>query len=242
MKSFLTIIGALTATCALWANSFSVRLEPDAEATVIGELATMSLAVPAEWPQDTAPVQGWQPVFYQGVFEVYVENNDIAKNLNAKPGSPYYLAPEKGATVLSIATDKDKVDILSVDSWYCKMQLETIVLGYVKERTVEASSIVTSLAPPQTAVEQTQDKARAITELLGRLEKTGILGKKRTGTDYKLISTDGKTLAFVEISDLPERIQLSELRDLQVRVSGFLKQRENGTDVILQAKTIKKAN
>lgn len=242
MKLTTALLVAATATLTLAANSLPVHLEPDSEAPVIGELAAMSLAVPAEWPRDVSSVEGWQPVYYRGVFEVYVDNNDISKDLSAKPGSPYYLTPEQDATTLSVATKGDKVDVLSVDTWFCKMQLETIVLGYVKDQSVDAGSIVTSLATAPTPTIQSGSTAQAITELVGRLEKTGMIAKKRTGTAYKLISNEGRVLAFLETADIPERIQLGDLLRLRVRVSGFLKQGENETDVILRAKTIKKAN
>ncbi|MBK1878031.1 hypothetical protein [Pelagicoccus mobilis] len=241
MKLLTALLSTAIATLSLSASSIPVHLDPDAETPVIGALEAVSLAVPAEWPKGRESVEGWQPVYYRGVFEVYVNNNDISKDLTAKPGSPYFLSAEKDSPTLAIATDKDKVDVLSVDTWFCKMQLETIVLGYIQDTSVAADSIVTSLAETPTVSTPSASTAQAITELVGRLEKTGLPGKKRTGTAYKLISGDGKTLAFLETADIPDRIQLGDLIKLQVRVSGYLKQGENETDVILRAKTIKKA-
>lgn len=241
MKLITALLAAAIATLTLSAAPISVHLSPDAETPVIGELEAMDLAVPAEWPKEKQAVDGWQAVYYRGVFEVYLDNNDVAKNLTAKPGSPYHLAAAKDAPILAIATKKDKVDILSVDTWFCKMQLETIVLGYVQENSVDAGSIVTSLVDTPSPTLKSESSAKAITELVGRLEKTGLLGKKRTGTNYRLVSGTGQTLAFVEVSEIPERVQLNELLSLQVRVSGFLKQSENQSDVILLAKSIKKA-
>ncbi|EDY83598.1 hypothetical protein VDG1235_3225 [Verrucomicrobiia bacterium DG1235] len=240
MKHLIALLVAAIAVVATATASIPVHLDPTGEAPQIGELEAISLAVAAEWPRDVAPQDGWQPILFNGVFEVYVDNNDIGKNLAAKPGVPYHLSPEKTSPMLCIATDKDKVDILSVDTWFCKMQLETIVVGYIPSSSIEAESIVTSLpaaAVPQTSATPT---ATAITELVGRLDKTGLLGRNRTGLPYKLIGPTGKTLAFIDASDVPERIQIDEFLTREVRISGFLKQSENGSDVILTAKSIKK--
>ena len=239
----LIIALAVVMTSSIQAeNGIPVMLDPTSDAPQIGELATLSLAVPAKWPVGSEAQEGWQPVYYRGVFEVYVDNNDIGKDLTAKPGSLYYLAPDKNATKLAIATDKDKVDIISVDTWFCKMQLETIVVGYIQNASIDASSIVTNLPEPALSSDAAESTETAITELVGRLEKTGLLGRNRTGLAYKLSGNNGKTLAFVDTSEVPERIQVEDLLSLQVRVSGFLTQNEDGNTVILKAKTLKKAN
>lgn len=241
MKLLIAFLVASMATLAHAAGGIPVHLDPQSDSPQIGEIETLSLAVPAQWPSNVAAIEGWQPVYYHGVFEVYVDNNDIGKDLNAKPGSLYYLSPQKNAISLSIATEKDKVDILSVDSWFCKMQLETIVLGYIPNSTISASSIVTSL--PDTHVSTTaKTTATAITELVGRLEKTGLVGRNRTGLNYKLTGEDGKTLAFIDTTGIPERIQVDQFLSLKIRISGFLTQSESGSDVILKAESIKNAN
>lgn len=239
MKHLIALLVAATATLAHAAGGIPVHLDPADDTPVIGELETISLAVPAEWPKGTVAQEGWQPVYYHGVFDVYVDNNDIGKDLNAKPGSPYHLAPEKTAPSLAIATKKDKVDILSVDTWFCKMKLETIVVGYIPSSSIEAGSIVNNL-PPAVPPQIEASTATAITELVGRFEKTGLVGRTRTGLSYKLTGPTGKPLAFIDTTDVPERIQIDEFLTREVRISGFLEQSEDGSDVILKAKSIKK--
>lgn len=241
MKRLAALTTLLIATLANAASSIPVYLDPDDDAKQIGELEALSLAVPAEWPKGTEFQEGWQPVYYRGVFDVYVDNNDIGKDLTAKPGSLYLLSPDKNAPKLAIATARDEAHIISVDTWFCKMRLETIVLAFIPNTSTEASSILTSLphaASLATAVESTET---SFTELVGRLEKTGMLGRNRTGADFKLTGPTGKTLAFLDTSEVPERIHLDDFLNIEIRVSGFLKQKEGENDVILQAKTLKKA-
>lgn len=241
MKLLIASLALVLASIASAADGIPVYLDPADDSLQIGELEAISLAVQANWPRGVEPTEGWQPVYYRDVFEVYLDNNDIAKNLTAKPGRPYLTAPSKEAATLAIATDKDKVDIISVDTWFCKMQLETIIVGYIKGSSIEASSIVTSLATDPAPTISAQPEAAAITELVGRFEKTGLIGKTRTGVIYKLTGLDGKTMAFIDTSEVPERIHVEEFLKREVRVSGFLKQTEESDDVILMAKTLKKA-
>ncbi len=241
MKQLIAILALVVASVASAADGIPVYLDAAEDSLQIGELEAISLAVPAQWPHNTEPVEGWQPIYYRNTFEVYLDNNDIAKDLSAKPGRPYLTAPSNEAPTLAIATDKDKIDIISVDTWFCKVQLETIVVGYIQSSSIDASSIVTSLETAPTPEAAAQSEAAAITELVGRLEKVGLLGKTRTGMSYKIVGIDGKTLAFVETSEVPERIQVEEFINREVRVSGFLKQTEESDDVILTAKSIKNA-
>ncbi len=242
MKHLIAILALVVASIASAADGIPVYLDAAEDSLQIGELEAISLAVPAQWPRNVEPVEGWQPIYFRDAFEVYLDNNDIAKDLSAKPGRPYLTEPSNEAPTLAIATDKDKIDIISVDTWFCKVQLETIVVGYIQSSSIDASSIVTSLADAPTVPEATaQSEAAAITELVGRFEKVGLLGKTRTGMSYKIVGIDGKTLAFVETSEVPERIQVEEFINREVRVSGFLKQTEESDDVILTAKSIKNA-
>lgn len=241
MKLITALLATIAATLVNAADGIPVLLSPVGDATQIGELETLSLAVPAEWPKDVPATEGWQPVYYRGIFEVYVDNNDIGKNLAPKPGRPYLLSPNEKGVLLAIATDKDKTDIVSVDTWFSKMQLETIVLGYIQASSVEASSILSNL--PQTPVpsEPVAAAQAASTELVGRLEKTGMIGRNRTGAAFKLVGPTGQTLAFVDDSEVPERIQMDEFVNNEVRITGFLEQKEGKEDVILRAKSLKKA-
>ncbi|MDQ8181836.1 hypothetical protein [Pelagicoccus sp. SDUM812005] len=243
MKLIIASLAFVLASIASAADGIPVYLDAAEDSLQVGELEAISLAVPAHWPRGVEPVEGWQPIYYRDTFEVYLDNNDIAKDLSAKPGRPYLTAPTNEAPTLAVATDKDKMDILSVDTWYCKVQLETIIVGYIQSSSIEASSIVTSLAtdPIPQASTSSQAPAAAITELVGRFEKTGMLGKNRTGMSYKLAGLDGKALAFIDTSEVPERIHVEDFINKEVRVSGILKQKEDSDDVILTAQSIKKA-
>lgn len=132
-KRAILLIVALSATLFGYAQqAIDVRLSPSEEALIIGQVDPTAL-VEAQWSEEQAPVSGWRPIFYRGTFDVYVGNSDIAKNLSPKPGSKYLLSPGRNTQVLSIATKEDKADIISVDARYSRMNVETILVGYIKD-------------------------------------------------------------------------------------------------------------
>lgn len=242
MKFAIALLATLgSAALNLTAGNVPVHIEPTTEATRIGELEALSLAVPAQWPENENAKANWSPVYYRGVFEVYVPNNALAKDLSVKPGSKYFLQPDESGPFLAIATSQDKTDILGVDTWFTQMQLETIVVGYIQDASMNASTPESNLSA-QSATNSSTPSATAVSELAGRLVKAGLVGRNRTGLLHKIVGVNGKPLAFVDFSEVPERIQVDDYLGIQVRVSGFLKQSESGSDVIITAKNISKAN
>ena len=87
MKNIATLLAyALLASAnASTQQGIPIYLNPSLDAPQIGELETRSLAISAEWPDKVQPVENWRPIYYRGVWEVYLHNNDLAKELTAKP-------------------------------------------------------------------------------------------------------------------------------------------------------------
>ena len=239
MKNILALLVLAIAARGLAQESIIVYLDPVEGSSLIGELESSSLAVPADWPVDVAPQAGWQPIYHRGSFSVYVDVNDMGKDLAPKPGSYYYLGPSKNAARLAVATDKDQTDIVSVDTWWVKLQLQTIVVGYIRSETTPTPS---PAIPPLPAPGGPATETNPIKELQGLLEPTGLLAKNRTGLQLKLTGPNGETLAFIDTSSLPERVQTKDFLNTSVRVAGRLIPNDNGDTLILLAQSIKKAN
>lgn len=241
MNTRIAFLAVALATLAQAQEPIPVYLDPSSDAFQIGELESRSLAVPAEWPIGSEHPPGWRPVYYQGRFEVYVDNNDIGKDLAPKPGSLYYTAPDRDAAKLSIATAKDQTDILSVDTWFTKLRLETILLGYIPDPASRPDSAAEAAPPPASATASGDSEAR-VSELEGRLEKAGLLARNRHDARYRLTNEDGKTIALVDTSKLPERIQPDELLSVTVRIAGTLQAGDVGDTVVVLAQSLSKAN
>jgi len=227
LSTLAIILGILAAELA--ADVPAVYLQPDTQSPVIGELEALSLAVPAPWPSGLPRQDAWQAIFYQGSFEVYAENSAFSKDLSVRPGSAYYLSADQGAQSLAVATSKDQISILGVDTWFTRLQLETIVIGYIPVSNAEP------LAEPDMAKPAENAGQTALSELEGLLEKTGLLGRKRTGLSYKLVGAQEQTLAFVDLSGISELQRTDDFLGQPVRISGFLQQDAGSSEVILIA-------
>ena len=83
-RYLLTIIllESILANSPLFAqNAINVHISPDKESVLIGSLETLSLAVNAEWPREMEPIPGWRPIHYRGEFLVYLDSQDLGKDL-----------------------------------------------------------------------------------------------------------------------------------------------------------------
>lgn len=243
MKITAHFIALALASVAFAQSDIPVYLDPTSDAPQIGSLEAASDAVAADWPSGADARPGWQPVYYQGAFDVYVDNNDIAKDLSPKPGSLYYLEPSKEAPKLATATERDQTDIISVDTWFCKMRLHTIVTGYVPTNALQSS-----VQEPQ--VPQTDPNSEAtpssdgelVRVVQGVLKKTGMIARNRTGMQYALTNAAGETLTLVDIEQVPDRVQIDRFLNETVDVTGSFKVDDAGDTIVILAQSIKKAN
>ncbi|MCH6257230.1 hypothetical protein MLD52_11780 [Puniceicoccaceae bacterium K14] len=272
------ILLALLAALSTNAQVIDVHLRPEVQAPTIGQLESFALAVNAEWPADLEPTEGWKPIFYRGVFEVFVSNNDISKDLTPKPGSNYLLSPDKKATVLSTATKDDKTDLISVDPRYSKLNIETILVAYIKDEVqlieeptvpeppanveIEVEESVPAPAPatPDTVqVETTQPTPPAMQEVStppatttqsenpmrrfqGVLQTCNIVEKSKTSCPYKLLDSNGKTLGFLDVKNLPEFIIIKDYIGNKVSIAGQIYSIESSNNLRIVASSLKKAN
>src|SRR5580658_7846511 len=88
----VSIGGALAAPLA---QTTAVQTRPDPAAPVITFLKAGSEPVPAGDAAGIVP-PGWLAVSLPGPFDGYVQNKDLTKDLNVKPGSSVRLSPDLG--------------------------------------------------------------------------------------------------------------------------------------------------
>lgn len=238
--AFLALAGFCQAANAQ--ESISVHLEPDSESTIIGKLDFRSLAVNAGWPKTRRSVPGWQPIHYRGKFLVYLDSDDLGKNHAPVPGSRYLLGPSPNAPVLAIATDEDKADIIEIDPRYCHINLETIVLGYIEDIAAPPPTLPIRIAPTTLGAAPAKPfvGGTAIKTIEGILVATNSFESERTGYGFKLIDNDNKTLAFVDLSGLPEHLVFTDYINAKLIASGSLKEGSSKGDLILNALNLKK--
>ncbi len=238
MKSWIAPFAfAALAASASAQDPTPVRLAPHADAPRIGTLDTPTAAIPADWPEGAQPQAGWLPIRFRAAVTAYVDNNDMGKDLAPKPGSLYYLSPDKTSAPLAVAAKSDTTQIIAVDPWWCELRLEKELTGYIPKRTMAAATPTAAPSAPASDA-----AASATKRLRGTLQTTSLMVRTRTGLDYRLVAPDGKPIALIDVSELPERVQARDFVDATVEVSGPLAPNERGDLVILLAQSLKKAN
>jgi len=245
-RYLLTIIllGSILANSPLFArNAINVHISPDKESVLIGSLETLSLAVNAEWPGGMEPIPGWRPIHYRGEFLVYLDSQDLGKDFAPLPGSKYLIAPSPDSEVLTIATESDTAEIVTIDPRYCHDSLETIVLGYIQDGTTPAPVTPNRAKPTQPGTHnrpKLPDTSAQTRILEGVLVATNAFESVRSGFQFKIINDDNKTLAYLDDSQLSDFVLVDDYINQRMIATGKLNEIEKVNGFALQAESLKK--
>jgi hypothetical protein len=121
---------SLGAHAAPLEKTTAVHTRPDASAPTITVLKAGAEPAPASNLVGSTPA-GWMAVELPGPFEGYVENKDLAKSLDVKPGASIRLAPKADAAVLAVAEKGDKTTITGLRGKWTQVSLERKLTGYI---------------------------------------------------------------------------------------------------------------
>ncbi len=239
----LLVGSTLTVNSLSAQNVINVHISPDDESVLIGSLETLSLAVNAEWPGGVEPAPGWRPIHYRGEFLVYLDSQDLGKDFAPLPGSKYLIAPTPDSEVLTIATDSDTAEIVTIDPRYCHVNLETIVLGYIQDGTTPAplSPARAKPAQPDTHNRPKLPDTSAQTRILeGVLVATNAFEAARSGYQFKIINDNNKTLAYLDDSQLSDFVLVGDFINQRLIATGKLNEIAKINAFALQAASLKK--
>ncbi|MES2692759.1 MAG: hypothetical protein V4773_04745, partial [Verrucomicrobiota bacterium] len=144
------------ALAAPLATTTAVHTKPDSSSPAITYLKAGTEPTVAIGLGATAPA-GWTAVELPGPFEVYVENKDLAKSLDVKPGAPMRLSPKADAGIVAVAEKGDKASITGLRGKWTQLNLEKKLVGYINVGGPAAASsslppIATTPATPAAAV------------------------------------------------------------------------------------------
>lgn len=124
----------LATSVAAWAaplkETTAVHTKPDATSPAITHLTAGTEPVAASGTIASTPA-GWMAVELPGPFEVYVENKDLDKALDVRPGSPLRLTPKADGDVLTTAEKGDKATITGLRGRWTQLSLEKELVGYI---------------------------------------------------------------------------------------------------------------
>ena len=148
-------MAALCGHAAPLAETAAVQTRPDAGAPALGILKAGAEPSSAE----VAAPAGWMSVNLPGPFEGYVQNADLTKGLDVKPGSPIYLSPSPDSGVLATAVKGDKISITGLRGKWTQVRLEKSLIGFIHLGPLPA--VGQSAETPQTAAQVQPQAASA---------------------------------------------------------------------------------
>ncbi len=135
MKTKLLSLASLlaAATVALAApltETTAVHTQPDATSPAVTFLKAGTEPAAVADSVASTPA-GWLAVELPGPFEAYVQNKDLSKGLDVKPGANIYLAPRLDAGVLTVAAKDDKTTLTGLHGKWTQISLERKLTGYI---------------------------------------------------------------------------------------------------------------
>jgi hypothetical protein len=111
-------------------STTAVHTKPDDASPAVTFLKAGTDPLAASGTLATTPA-GWMAVDLPGPFEGYVQDRDLTKSLDMKPGSSIYLAPKADAGVLTVAQKDDKTNITGQHGRWLQIRLERNLIGYI---------------------------------------------------------------------------------------------------------------
>jgi hypothetical protein len=260
---FLALGAIASVSAAPLTVTTAVHTKPDATSPAISFLKAGSEPVPAADAPADLPA-GWIAVELPGPFEAYVENKDLNKGLDVKPGASMRVAPKADAAVLAVAQKDDKTTITGLRGKWTQITLEKKLLGYVN---VGGASTAPAAAPAPTAaapapmppapvspvahgvavaghaapvVDRGDGGGSALPrQFAGRLVSTRRPLTPRRPYDYALNDEAGKRYAYLDISKLLLTEQIEKYIDHSVVVFGAAKNAPGGKDIVILVETLR---
>jgi hypothetical protein len=259
------LLGAtLPSFAAPLAVTTAVHTKPEASSPAISYLKAGTTPTPAPNAPANLPA-GWLAIELPGPFEGYVENKDLSKGLDVKPGVSIRLAPKADAPVLTIADKNEKATITGLRGKWTQISLDKKLWGYINVASTPAASApgaanpATPAAPAPMAPapvtpgiygSTTAGQAAPMVNLgdgggsalprqfAGRFVSTRRPLAPRRPYDYALNDEAGKRYAYLDISKLLLTEQIEKYIDHHVVVFGAATNAPGGKDIVIQVETL----
>ena len=258
LRSAALALGALASLAAApLAVTTAVHTKPDPASPALTFLKAGT--EPVASTTATAPA-GWIAIDLPGPFEGYVENKDLSKSLDVKPGVAIRLAPKPDAGVLTLAEQTDKTSITGLRGKWTQILLEKNLVGYVPVTGTASSlpaiatmpAVATPAAPPiapasvPNAAGQaapvlnsgTGDSSALPRQFAGKFVSTRRPLAPRRPYDYALNDDAGKRYAYLDISKLLLTEQIENYVDRAVVVFGAAKNAPDGKEIVVTIETL----
>jgi hypothetical protein len=247
-KSSLVITGLLLAAASFGAplmETTAIHSQPDTTSAAIGYLKAGTDPVAA--PNASAPA-GWMAVELPGPHEVYVNNNDFNKSLDIRAGAAIRMKPKADAPLLATMQEGDKTEITGLRSGWTQIKYFKTIIGYIHVGgtvPAPAAALVTAAsappppvnaAPPVVAAPATAIP-RSLQGMLVETKRLLLVGP-RPDYDYQLNGTNGKRIAFLDVSKVAATQKIEPYIDHLVTVSGVITQTDDWKNLVVVVQTL----
>ena len=249
-KSSLVITGLLLAAALSGAplmETTAIHSQPDTTAAAIGYFKAGTDPVAA--PGVVAPA-GWIAVELPGPHEAYVYNNDFSKSLDVHPGAAIRLKPKADAPVLEAMQEGDKIEITGLRSGWTQIKLYKTIIGYVRIGGTASppgtAPVTVASTPPPPPVATVAPPAstgpaaalpRTLQGLLVETKRFLIVGP-RPAYDYQINDSEGRRIAFLDISKIAATQKIEPYVNRLVTISGALERTSDWKNLVISVQTL----
>ncbi|MBL9199424.1 MAG: hypothetical protein JNL39_02910 [Opitutaceae bacterium] len=245
MKTSLALLIALAApalaSAAPLATSAAVHTQPNSSSPAIALLKAGD--EPVASPAAAAPT-GWLAVELPGPFEVYVENKDLTKSLDVKPGTALRLAPKADAGVLHVSEKGDKTTVTGLRGKWTQLSLERKIVGYIRI-PAEAAPVAAVVAPAagpanagQPVVSPDAGGAALPRHFAGKFISTRRPLAPRRPFDYALVNEAGVRYAYLDVTRFLATEPVEKFLDREVLLFGAPKPADDGKELVVTVETM----
>jgi len=234
----------------------AVHTKPDAGSPAITYLKAGSEPTPAAGA--SAP-DGWMPIQLPGPFEGYVENRDLTKALDVKPGVNIRLAPRADAGVLAVAEKDEKATITGLRGKWTQISLARPLIGYIPLASsgptpppvtsgvspapqVPAPAVYGVATPGQAAptVDHGDSGSRLPRHFVGILVSTRRPLAPRRPYDYALTDVTGRRAAYLDLANLSLPQPIEAYVGQEVTVFGAPRSSADGRDIVIAVDSLQR--
>lgn len=246
------------AHAATLTSATAVRSAPEASAAVIANLPAGTDLSPAAG--STAPA-GWAAVSLPGPHTVFVDDKDLLKNFDVKPGAAYRAAPSADATTLANATADDSVEITGLSGRWLQLSLKRDLAGYIQTvssapaakapvATPAAVAPVPVAPSPAPAIGSTagapaigravEPGGSALPRIFqGTLASSRAPFRPRRPYDYQLNDSRGVRYAYLDLAKLLLTEQIDSYLGRTVEIYGTATNLPDTKDIVIKVETLK---
>lgn len=233
------------AAADLLPSDAAVFLQPDPKSHVLVRLKAGNTVI---YTGD-APT-GWRRVELSGSFEGFAHNRDITKGLEVREGGNILTAPKKDASVLTVAQEGDKTEVVGLAGGdFVQVKFTKKLQGFIatsaanlapapKPAPVAAVPVApsTAVGRPAPAGGNTADLPRLFAGRLV-LARRAILNPNPP-YDYQLIDNSGRRFAYVDTKRLLLTDKIESYLERAVSVTGTIRNTVDGKDLVIAAEAL----